>query len=445
MTTLLDTLQSLITGMIGHFREEIGHFSHWRGVGWEIMEFVILYPAAIALLWIVFGFLFVLRREWRLPLDPQFKPSITVVVPAHNEELVIARTLDGLLDQTYAAMTIHVVSDGSSDATVAIAQRYASRGVTVHGLKSNRGKSAALQHVLNHVDTDLFMVVDADTMATPDAIRYIVQQFHDPTVGAVTGHPRVHNVVNLLTAVQAMEYAVIVSLAKRAEQFWGGLYTVSGAAACFRTAALRQVGGWSGRTATEDIEVSWRLQKAGWRLAYEPRALFHIQAPVRLAALYRQRSRWAQGMAEVMRFHGNLIHTDNATLIPIAVQVLATALWMFLMTLALAQLIVMLFTGAAAPATLGQLTHIEWYSLFFWTLGLFALQAFTACVFDSAYTRGVWKTFPLFMLYPIYYWVVIYPCFMFGLSRGLISSAAGRWNRTERTAVPNTIKNGKRD
>ncbi|GAB4430736.1 MAG: poly-beta-1,6-N-acetyl-D-glucosamine synthase [Anaerolineae bacterium] len=435
MNQIFDILPGLFTTLIEHLIKEMAHFNTWSGAGAELMEFGVLYPAAMALLWIIFSFLFVLRREWRLPFNRGFKPSIAVVVPAHNEELVIAQTIEGLLEQTYPNMQIHIVSDGSTDATVEIARRYQSRGVIVHDLKPNRGKSKALQHVLEHVNTDLFMVVDADTVADPGTMGLMVQQFIDPHVGAVTGHPRVGNVVNLLTAIQAMEYAVIVSLAKRAEQFWGGLYTVSGAAACFRTEALRQVGGWSERTATEDIEVSWRLQKAGWLLAYEPRALFRVQAPVRLGALYRQRRRWSQGMAEVLRLHWNLAFTNNAALIPIAVQVLATALWMLLMTVFLLQTAFSLLNGSFDPGDLLRLTTIEWYRIFFWTFGLFALQTFSACVFDGAYERGVWRIFPLFVLYPLYYWLVVYPSFLLGAVRGLRTGPAGQWKRTERTAA----------
>jgi biofilm PGA synthesis N-glycosyltransferase PgaC len=435
MNQIFDALPELFVLLFEHVIEELGHFNTWPGAWAELMEFSVLYPAAMALLWIVFSFLFVLRREWRLPFNPAFKPSIAVVVPAHNEELVITRTIEGLLEQTYPNMQIHIVSDGSIDATVEIARRYQDRGVIVHDLKPNRGKSKALQHALEYIDTDLFMVVDADTVADPDAIGTIVQQFMDLHVGAVTGHPRVRNVVNLLTAIQAMEYAVIVSLAKRAEQFWGGLYTVSGAAACFRTQALRQVGGWSEKTATEDIEISWRLQKAGWLLAYEPRALFRVQAPVGLGALYRQRRRWAQGMVEVLRLHWNLAFTDNAALIPIAIQVLATALWMLLMTAFLLQTALSVLAGTFDASVLLRLTTIEWYRIFFWTFGLFALQTFTACVFDGTYERGVWRVFPLFALYPLYYWLVVYPSFLLGAIRGLRTGPAGKWKRTDRTTA----------
>ena len=400
------------------------------------LEYVALFPGVVALSWIVLGFVFVVRREWRLPSDPAFLPSVAVVVPAHDEELVIASALEALLAQDHPAMTIHVVSDGSTDATAAIARGFCDRGVVVHELPANGGKSAALQYVLDRVDAELFLVVDADTRAEPGAIRTLVQGFADPAVGGVTGHARVGEVGGVLTAMQAMEYSVIVGLAKRAEQFWGGLYTVSGAAACFRTAALRAVGGWTVATATEDIEMSWRLQRAGWRLAYDPRAVFLIQAPTRLPALYRQRRRWAQGMVEVLRMHWNVSETPNRALIPITAQVVGAAVWMVLASGLIVQAALAAAQGSPAPLGLVAALQTGWPLMLLWTAGLFGLQAGVAGLFDGAHARGGWRVFPLFVLFPLYFWIVVYPSFMAGAARGVVSTGSHRWERTERAPVP---------
>jgi biofilm PGA synthesis N-glycosyltransferase PgaC len=401
------------------------------------MNHVALFPSVAALSWIVLGLLFVVRREWRLPLDPGFAPTVAAVVPAHDEELLVERAIQSLLAQDHP-VAIHVVSDGSTDATVAIARRYEAHGVTVHELTANAGKSAALQHVLDRIDTDLYLVVDADTICEPEAVRHIVAQFADPRVGAVTGHARVGNVCSPLTAMQAMEYSVIVGLAKRAEQFWGGLYTVSGAAACFRTSALRGVGGWSVATATEDIEVSWRLQRAGWLLAYDPRALFFIQAPVALRALYRQRRRWARGMVEVLRLHWNVADTRNRALIPISIQVLCAGAWMLFATAVLLYSAASAVTGSADTGALGAIVGSDWHVLFVWSFVLFGCQAFVACVFDGAYIARGWRAFPLFALFPVYFWVVIYPSFLIGAAHGAVSRGSPRWARTERVPVAQT-------
>lgn len=401
------------------------------------MEFVAIFPAVVSLGWIVLGLLFVVRREWRLPFNPAFAPSVAAVIPAHDEEAVIAAAIETLLAQDYPYLEIHVVSDGSTDRTVEIARGFESRGVVVHELGTNAGKSGALQHVLDRLDSELFLVVDADTCSRVDAVGTLVQQFADPRVGAVTGHARVGNVESPLTAMQAMEYSVIVGLAKRAEQFWGGLYTISGAAACFRTSALRAVGGWTVVTATEDIEVSWRLQREGWLLAYDPRALFFIQAPTRLRALYRQRQRWARGMVEVLRLHWNVASSPNRALIPIAAQVMGAVVWMVLATGLLAQTAIAA-VGGSSP--LGAMLETDWYGLFLWTVGLFGIQSCVATLFDGAYVSGGWKVLPLFVVFPLYFWIVIYPSFLVGAARGVASSGSPTWARTERSPIRDELR-----
>lgn len=397
-----------------------------------VLEYVALFPAVVAIAWAFLGLAQVVWREWRLPLDDCALPTVAVVVPARDEELLVAATIEALLAQDYPAMQIHVVSDASTDATARIAEGYRDRGVAVHDLAVNVGKIGALRYVLDRVTTELFLVVDADTWSRPGAVRAMVQQFADPRVGGVTGHARVGNVQNALTAVQAMEYAVIVGMAKRAEQFWGGLYTVSGAAACFRTAALRSVGGWSVATATEDIEISWRLQRAGWQLRYEPRAVFEVQAPVTLRALWGQRRRWVQGMVEVMALHARLAASPNRALIPIGTQVVAAALWMVLTGITLLRLGAEALSGGRPELPADD----RWGSVLLWTLGLFGVQAVVATVLDSPYAPGGWRLVPLFVLFPIYFWVVIYPSFVLGVAQAVRLGREPLWSRTERVVRP---------
>jgi len=434
MTAAWAWVVGLLNLVGGRILDEAHRFATMAGLNEQLHEYAALYPSCICLLWIVFAFLYVFRREWRLPLTEDSSLSVALVVPAHNEELTIARTIESLLAQDYPNAAIHVVSDGSTDRTAEIARRYDSRGVVVHDLQPNRGKSGALQYALDHVEADLFMVVDADTIAEPNAIRYMVQQMADPRIAGVTGSPRVRNVTNLLTAMQAMEYAVIISLAKRAESFWGGLYTVSGAAACFRTHALRDVGGWSGETATEDIEISWRLQKAGYRLAYEPRALFHIQTPAAVRTLYRQRVRWAQGMLEVLRIHANLLSSRNAAILPIGLQVVATAIWVEVVILSLIQGAWALAFGGSETwmAALQGLGLGPLWSAIALTECLFLAQATAACTFDSHYKPGSMKFLPLAIIYPLYFWLLVAPCFVVGCFKGLFSRHSGRWARSAR-------------
>src|SRR3546814_20032176 len=114
-------------------------------------------------------------------------------------------------------------------------------------------------------------------------------------VGAVTGNPRIRNRSSLLGQVQVGEFASIIGLIKRTQRVYGRIFTVSGVVAAFRRRALDHVGYWSLDMITEDIDISWKLQRDHWTIFYEPRALCWILMPETLRGLWRQRLRWAQG------------------------------------------------------------------------------------------------------------------------------------------------------
>lgn len=401
----------------------------------ELREFALLYPATICIGLSIFAFIYALLRESRLRLDKGFSPSLSIIVPACDEELVIARTIIKLANVDYPNLKIHIVSDGSVDRTVEIARRFENDRLLVHELADQRGKSGALQYALDLVDTELYMVVDADTEVAPDAIRKMVQQFKDPQVAAVTGSARVANITNLLSAIQAVEYVGIIGMVKRAQGLWGALFTVCGAAACFRTSVLRDVGGWTCCTVTEDIELSWRLQKAGYRIAYEPRAVFRVQAPVSYVPLFRQRMRWARGTIEVLRLHGNLAATRNTTMVPVLMEVLLSILWILLVVATLAHSVVLVLTGQALFVGTAPM---DFAIILGWTTALLAVQTLIGCVLDSYYVPRTWFLIPLSLLYPLYYWLVILPSCLCGWCVGIGSRAGAKWKRTTRTPIETT-------
>lgn len=416
--------------------QELVHFQSLQGVTEWLGEVALLFPIGMSVIWMFFALLYVLRRERRLPwaTPGDADPTLAVVIPARNEEAGIAASIESLLAQDYPRMRIYVMSDASDDATVAIARRYEPRGVVVHDLATRHGKAGALQVALDAAQEELFMVLDADTTCGPGAIRALTRQFVDPRIGGVTGNPHVENARGPLTSIQAMEYMGIIGLIKRADSFWGGLFTVSGAAACFRTSTLRAVGGWSSASVAEDIELSWRMQKAGHELAYEPRAHFGIQAPTSVGALYRQRKRWARGMWEVLRMHGELHETRNASLLPMAAQAILSACWMVITLVSAGLWIVQLSTGidvapAFEPATALRLLLVA--------STLFTLQTVLACLWESDYRRGTWRVVPFALLFPLYYWSIIVPSFVTGACSAILARPGGgaMWERTTRTAA----------
>lgn len=386
----------------------------------------IAFPAALCLYVMVCATLHVIRSEAR-PRAPQtaILLRIAVLVPARNEQAVITECLESLLLSDYPHLEIHFISDGSTDRSVEIARTFEPRGVHVHEFVQNRGKSAVLQAVLDTLTTDLVMVVDADTRLASDAVRAMVHAFDRPAIVGATANIQIQNAHTMLARLQAVEYASIIGLMKRANSVWGGLFTVSGAASCFRTRAVREVGGFASPSITEDIELSWRLQREGGRLVYVPDAIAHVEVPATWRVLWRQRSRWSQGLTEVLRLHRAGWGSRNASLYVFVAESLLCMSWL----LALASGTILDAVGHALGEPSAPLQIGFWHVM---SIALFLCQTLTAATLDSHYAKMPWSRLLLGTVYPFYFLVIIMPTSIIGWSKGLFSTNSQRWERSER-------------
>lgn len=400
-----------------------GSLTDWIGL-WTAA-----FPAALCVYVMTAASIHVLRSEARLPrmVPAGDLPSVAVLVPARNEALVLEDCLAALLASDHPELEIHVLSDGSTDGTAEIARRHSGRGVILHEHVENLGKSRVLEQALDGLTSDLVMVIDADTRLGRSAVREMAEVFAlHPEVAGATANVRVKRAGNLLACLQVVEYASIIGLLKRANSAWGGLFTVSGAACCFRTEIIRNAGGFASPSITEDIELSWRLQKSGHKLVYVPRALVGVEVPHGLRDLWRQRVRWSQGLAEVLRLHGDVRHSRNPALRVFALEALLGMVWAVLLVWCMAAgWAALLKNGIAGGWTPG-----------FWQVAgvtLFSCQTAMAMLYDGHYARLPWRYLPLALLYPLYFVAIVLPTSLLGWTIGLASSNTGRWERSSRT------------
>jgi biofilm PGA synthesis N-glycosyltransferase PgaC len=352
---------------------------------------------------------------------------VAVLVPARNEAMVLEECLDALLASDHPELEIHVLSDGSTDGTADIARHYAGRGVILHEHVENLGKSRVLELALAGLTADLVMVIDADTRLGRSAAREMAEVFaRDPDVAGATANVRVKRAGNLLACLQVVEYASIIGLLKRANSAWGGLFTVSGAACCFRTGIIRETGGFASPSITEDIELSWRLQKAGFKLVYVPRALVGVEVPHAARDLWRQRVRWSQGLAEVLRLHGNVRHSRNPALRVFALEALLGMVWVGFLVWHI---------GAGFAGLIGDSDFTSWTPGFWQVMGvsLFSCQTAMAMLYDGHYARLPWRYLPLALIYPFYFLIIVLPTSLLGWTKGFFSSNTGRWERSSRS------------
>src|SRR6187399_2975826 len=275
----------------------------WDWLIFLIPAFTFGYPFVMAWYWMTGGVLYGLVRERHEPPPGEppplsSYPPVSILVPCHNEG-DNAREVFAALDAVdYPDFEIVGINDGSRDNTGEILDELAARipRLRVVHLARNRGKALALNAGAIAARHEIIVAIDGDSLLDRDAVTWFVRRFlSDGTLGGLTGNPRIRNRSSLLARLQVGEYSAIVGLIKRAQTIFGWVFTVSGVVCAFRKRALHEAGWWSPATLTDDVDITWRIQMAGWSVAYEPKALCWILMPETLGGLWRQRLRWSEG------------------------------------------------------------------------------------------------------------------------------------------------------
>ena len=242
------------------------------------------------------------------PRPPVHAPAVSVIIPAYNEARVIEASVRRVLASNYPGLQLIVADDGSKDATSAIvAAAFADDPRVTLLTLSNGGKASALNRALSHAVGEVVIALDADTQFEPQTIARLARWFADPAIGAVAGDARVGNRVNLVTRWQAVEYITAQNLERRALAGFDAMTVVPGAVGAWRRAALDAVGGYQEDTLAEDQDLTIAIQRAGWRVTYDPEAVAWTEAPESFKALSKQRYRWAFGTLQCLWKHGGVL------------------------------------------------------------------------------------------------------------------------------------------
>ncbi|TSA54779.1 MAG: glycosyltransferase [Dehalococcoidia bacterium] len=269
---------------------------------WDVVPSALIHLLLVSLIFtMLINFLTVplaifhkLREKKEVFQQSTYKPRVSIIVPAYNEEKVLARTLETLLEADYANKEIIVVDDGSKDNTYSVASEYSRRGVKVVR-RLNGGKFAALNTGIAVSSGEIVMTVDADSMISRAAITEMVRGFENPQVAGVAGNLKVFNRNKLLTKLQALEYIVQIQIVRRAFENFGSLTVASGAFSAFRKTALEEAGFYDPDYLLEDFDMTIKLQKSHQILHGSNEAVCYTEAPETLRDVYRQRLSWFRG------------------------------------------------------------------------------------------------------------------------------------------------------
>ena len=234
-------------------------------------------------------------------------PVVTVQLPLYNEMYVVERLVDAVCKIRYSRELLEIqVLDDSTDGTVEIAAacvaKYRELGISIHHIhRTNRYgfKAGALEHGLKLASGELIAIFDADFIPAPGFLEDVVDYFSDAQVGMVQarwGH--INREYSLLTQVESVILDGHFMIEHGGRHLSGRFFNFNGTAGIWRRQAIETSGGWEHDTLTEDTDLSYRAQMAGWKFLYLPHIVCPAELPVEMNSFKTQQSRWAKGLVQ---------------------------------------------------------------------------------------------------------------------------------------------------
>ncbi len=308
-------------------------------------------------------------------------PTIAAIVPAFNEEKNLPKTLESLLHQTRRLDQVIVVDDGSTDRTSDVARRF--KDVKVLRNPRPMGKARSINRALDLVDTELVMIVDADTILEENFAESATKAFIDERVAAASGFvvPSTRSANATLRKARVVEDIYAQTTLKRGQNMANGLFVISGCCAVFRTSILKQLR-FSADTVTEDLDLTWTLEEEGHRTALME-AYAHTLEPKNLTGYVSQIRRWYMGFFQCLAKHGSKVFSSKSLTLSLAL--ILTECLVFTLFWAAA-----IGFCVAAPLLGGDLTFLRWF-----VLTMLGVDLFTVCFPAAlkAHGAGVLKSF----------------------------------------------------
>jgi cellulose synthase/poly-beta-1,6-N-acetylglucosamine synthase-like glycosyltransferase len=355
------------------------------------------------------------RRHWILPI----MPSVTLLIAAYDEEAVIEAKLRNALSLDYprSKLDILVVTDGSSDATYAIARRFAPQGVRVEHQDERRGKLHAIQRVLPLAAGDIIVCTDANALLNPESLRMMMRHFGDPDVGCVAGEKRIQAGEKDVSAGEGL-YWRYESFLKRLDSRMGAVMGAAGELLAFRRACYETL---PPDTILEDFVLSMRLIQHGFRVVYEPEAYAIEAASGSIRDEFKRKARIvAGGWQAAFRLRGLLLPTRPLVTFQFVSHRLLR--WMVVPFL-----LPVLFGVNAVLAWQG----LGLYRVLFWLQGAFYLAAAYGALAQLGARRSRWYYLP-------FYFVFANVAALAGAWRFWTGRQAVTWEKARRYSTPET-------
>ena len=258
-------------------------------------------------------------KKHPLVINESYKPFVSIMVPAHNEEYVIANTIENILSLDYPNFEIIVIDDRSTDNTSIVVKeleaKYDKVIAFIRPQTAFPGKSAVLNDAMKFAKGDAILVFDADATVESDFLNKLIPHLEPADVGAVQARKIIRNKdYNFLTRCQNNEYTLDTHFQTGRDAVKGAV-ELRGNGELIKRIALEDIGGWNNFTITDDLDMSTRLHIKGWDIRFCPDACVYEEGIVYVFSLFRQRRRWLEGtIRRYLEYFGEAIKSKKMSL-----------------------------------------------------------------------------------------------------------------------------------
>jgi cellulose synthase/poly-beta-1,6-N-acetylglucosamine synthase-like glycosyltransferase len=284
----------------------------------EALEIVFTFSTAMMIAYLLRHYIFtvtVLKKSKNArgstATDVQYEPTVSILIPACDEDRVIGQLLQRMTELTYPHQKLQVITvdDASSDNTGQIADEFSKRHPFIEVLHRDKktggkGKAAAMNAGLKRATGEIVLCFDADYYPQRDIVEKLVKEFADPTVGSVQGRPVVLNESqNIVTRLVTLERIGGFRVDQEARDNLGLIPQFGGTVGGFRRSLVEKLGGFDASMLTEDTDLTFQVYLAGFKVRYVGDAECYEEAVANWRAYWRQRHRWARGHMQVCFKH----------------------------------------------------------------------------------------------------------------------------------------------
>lgn len=255
-------------------------------------------------LYMIYMYIAVKHQRRKLRKNPvvyneNLAPFISILIPCHNEAVVIKETVENILNVDYENYEIIVIDDRSTDdtkdAVLELEKKYDKVKALIRDKSAYPGKSAVLNDAIKLAKGEAYLVFDADAKIKPNFIKTLLTKYEGDDVGAIQARKVIINAnQNFLTACQYNEYVMDTHLQVGRDAVKGAV-ELRGNGELIKKNALVDIGGWNNETITDDLDMSTRLHIKGWDIRFVQDAIVYEEGVVTFSALVRQRRRWVEG------------------------------------------------------------------------------------------------------------------------------------------------------